>query len=151
VNEKVTVIRMAGDLKTQVMSKPIARSDVGVLSVKFHIRTVLNEARCAFMNEEHELPLLPCCPVSGNPQGGSTISINYEPFDKILEVASLRAYIDSYQGGRGEVRSMEGMVQAIAQDCADSVGVCVVCSANLVIEPAQRMKLKATAFPIHAS
>jgi NADPH-dependent 7-cyano-7-deazaguanine reductase QueF len=108
---------------------------------------VPNEARCAFTSEIHELPLEPCCPVSGNPKPGSFISISYDPVERILEVASLRVYLDSYRGGRGEIRSMEGMIQQVTQDCANSVRACVTATAELVIEPNQKMKLKAIAFP----
>jgi 7-cyano-7-deazaguanine reductase len=111
------------------------------------LKTVPNEARCAFTKQEHELPIDPCCPVSGNPRPGSLISIAYEPIGRILEVASLRAYIDSYKGGRGDVRSMEGMIQAIAQDCSNAVRAHVIVNAELVIEPRQKMRLKCAAFP----
>lgn len=100
-----------------------------------------NERRCARMMESHVLPLSPACPISGNPQPGSSISITYSPADRILEVASLRAYVDSYTGGRGEIRSMEGMIQAIAQDAANAVGVTVAIDADLIINPNQRMRL----------
>jgi hypothetical protein len=55
--------------------------------------------------------------------------------------------VDSYKGGRGEVRSMEGCIQAIAQACADTVAVYVIVTTDLYIAPAQGMKLKCTAFP----
>jgi NADPH-dependent 7-cyano-7-deazaguanine reductase QueF len=97
--------------------------------------------------ETHILELLPCCPVSGNPISGSTIEIRYMPQRLILEVASLRDYIDSYQGGRGEVRSMEGMIQAIAQDAANAIKVQVCINADLQINPNQRMLLDCVAVP----
>ena len=146
MNEKVTVTRTAEGSRTQEASKPIDRSDAGDLS-KFPIRTVPNEARCFFTTETHELSLSPCCPVSHNPRPGSILTITYDPVDKILEVASLRKYVDSYCGGRGAVRSMEGMIQEIAQSCANCSGVCIIVFADLVIDPDQKMKLKCVAFP----
>ena len=106
-----------------------------------------NERRCARMTETHTLPLDPACPVSGNPQAGSTVAITYAPADHILEVESLRAYVDSYTGGRGDIRSMEGMIQAIAQDSANALLVRVVVIADLNIRPNQKMHLKCTAKP----
>lgn len=59
----------------------------------------------------------------------------------------LRAYVDSYQGGRGEVRSMEGMIQQIAQDCSDTIKTPVWVRAHLNITPSQQMYLECSALP----
>jgi NADPH-dependent 7-cyano-7-deazaguanine reductase QueF len=83
--------------------------------------------------------------MSGNPLEGSLIEISYAPSDRILEVASLRTYVDSYIGGRGEIRSMEGMIQQITQDCANVAGVMVHSVARLNINPNQRMTLECSA------
>jgi NADPH-dependent 7-cyano-7-deazaguanine reductase QueF len=99
------------------------------------------------MQETHSLELLPCCPISGNPMPGSRIEIKYTPRELILEVESLRAYIDSYQGGRGVIRSMEGMVQAITQDAANAVQTHVCVYAHLQINPSQLMYLECVAEP----
>jgi 7-cyano-7-deazaguanine reductase len=108
---------------------------------KIQIQTVKNEARCMWTRENHILELPACCPISKNPQPGSTISIVYEPRDLILEVASLRKYIDAYVGGYDGIRSMEGMVQQITADVAEVLGVMVRVEADLILEPKQRMKL----------
>jgi NADPH-dependent 7-cyano-7-deazaguanine reductase QueF len=108
-----------------------------------------NESRCAAMIETHILPLEPACPMSGNPQAGSVLSIKYRPTALILEVASLRAYIDSYKGGRGDIRSMEGMIQAVTQDCANAARVDVTTIADLIINPNQRMVLECSASAQH--
>lgn len=105
-----------------------------------------NEKRCHRMEETHVLPLSPACPFSGNPRPGSKLRIKYEPKDKILEVASLRKYVDSYKGGKGDIRSMEGMVQAITQDCANATGVACYVRAELIIEPDQEMILECSAY-----
>ena len=109
------------------------------------LQTQPNEKRCHRTKERHILPLPPCCPVSGNPREGSVLEIEYTVLDKILEVASLRAYVDSYMGGRGDVRSMEGMIQQITQDCANAVQTTVHVIARLTIEPNQRMEIECSA------
>lgn len=105
------------------------------------IATQPNECRCATTHVQHVVQVPPCCPVSGNPQMGSTLSIAYTPAAVLLEVASLQKYINSYQGGRGAVRSMEGMIQAITKDCADTLGVGVEVTTDLYIAPAQRLRV----------
>lgn len=110
------------------------------------LKTQPNEARCAQTRETHILQIPVCCPVSDNPRPGSELEIEYTPGETVLEVVSLRAYVDSYQGGRGDVRSMEGMIQQITQDCANVLGRAVWVRANLVIEPGQRMRLECSAF-----
>lgn len=111
------------------------------------IKTQPNERRCGQMVELHEFELPPCCPVTKNPQPGSFIRIKYRPQKKILEVQSLHNYIREYIGGRLDVRSMEGMIQNITQDCANSSGVKVRVKARLIIQPTQIMKLICTAYP----
>jgi NADPH-dependent 7-cyano-7-deazaguanine reductase QueF-like protein len=83
--------------------------------------------------------------MSGNPLAGSEIEISYTLVDLILEVQSLREYVDSYKGGRGDIRSMEGMIQAITQDCANAVKTTVHVFARLNINPDQRMELECSA------
>jgi len=80
--------------------------------------------------------------MSGNPQKGSEIEICYQLKERILEVESLRGYVDSYVGGKGEIRSMEGMIQQIAKDCSEATGSMTIVYADLAISPNQRMKLK---------
>jgi NADPH-dependent 7-cyano-7-deazaguanine reductase QueF len=111
------------------------------------IDTQPNERLCAHIESEHILGLPACCPISKNPGPGSTIAIRYTPVDTFLEVASLKRYIDSYVGGKGAVRSMEGMIQAIAQDCSDVVRVEVEVLARLNIAPEQQMTLVCVAKP----
>lgn len=106
-----------------------------------------NEHRCRVTKETHILPLKPCCPISGNPKEGSEVSIEYRANEHFLEVASLREYVDSYVGGRGDVRSMEGMIQQIAQDCSNAVQTSVHVQARLVIDPNQRMLIECSANP----
>jgi NADPH-dependent 7-cyano-7-deazaguanine reductase QueF len=107
-----------------------------------------NEHRCAFTEHEHDLKISGFCPVSGNPQEGSGILISYKGTDGFLEVAALKAFVESYRGGKGDVRSMEGMLQEIAQSCADVLGVDVKLCSFLRIEPEQIMKITCYAFPV---
>ena len=116
------------------------------------LKTVPNERRCQHMTESHILTLPACCPVSGNPQRGSTIEITYTPADRLLKVEALRAYIDSYQGGKdlldGDyVRSMEGAIQQITRDCAQATGVEVFVVATLNLQPDQQMSLTCSHAP----
>lgn len=97
------------------------------------------------MKSVHILPLKPCCPISGNPVTGSAIEIEYRADELLLEVISLREYVDSYQGGRGDIRSMEGMIQQITQDCANAVKTSVHVTARLNIHPRQSMTLECSA------
>lgn len=82
----------------------------------------------------HRFDLPRMCPVSGNPQPGSTIDVWYTAAARFLEVQSLGAYIESYIGGRGPIRDMEQTIQQIAQDCAAAVKVAVVVVAHLKID-----------------
>lgn len=103
------------------------------------IETQQNKRICSSIESTHILDLPQCCPVSHNPQPGSIIEISYRAGDKYLEVASLKEYLGTYRGGKGDVRSMEGMIQLVAKECAEAVGVHVECRAMLNIEPQQKM------------
>lgn len=109
------------------------------------LKTQKNEHRCHTMTSVHTLDLKPCCPISGNPLAGSVVEIEYRAADHLLEVEALRAYVDSYQGGRGDVRSMESMIQQITQDCADTLRCAVHVTARLNIAPEQKMRLECAA------
>lgn len=111
------------------------------------LRLQPNEGRCAFTEHEHILDLQRGCPVTGNPQPGSTITIASKGTKEFLEVAALRSFVDSYIGGRNDVRSMEGMLQEIAQACANFLKVDVKLTSELLINPAQVMKITCYAFP----
>jgi 7-cyano-7-deazaguanine reductase len=95
--------------------------------------------------EWHILPLPSMCPISGNPQPGSTLFVLYKPTHAFLEVYSLRAYLNSYIGGKGAIRDMEGTIQAIAQDCADVLQAPVCVGAWIVLQRADALSLICTA------
>lgn len=113
-----------------------------------NLKTQPNEKRCGYTVVKHTLNLHPCCPISYNPIEGSEIEITYTPAAFILEVASLRGYVDSFIGGRGDVRSMEGMCQQITQDAANTVGVRVKLVGRLMLNPNQRMTVECVATPV---
>ena len=106
-----------------------------------------NEIHCNETNMVHILDLPPCCPVTDNPQPGSKVRIAYQANEFFLEVVSLRAYVDSFRGGRGAVRSMEAMIQQIAKDCANCVNKFTVVTASLIIDPGQAMDVECRVFP----
>jgi 7-cyano-7-deazaguanine reductase len=109
-------------------------------------RTMPNERPGVRATVTHRIPLPRCCPVSGNPQPGSELVIRYRPGTNVLELYALDRYVRSFVGGRGEVRSMETMIQQIAQDCAGVLGVRVRVRAVLVLQPSS-MTLSARAEP----
>jgi NADPH-dependent 7-cyano-7-deazaguanine reductase QueF len=111
------------------------------------LKLQVNENRCAFIEHEHGLSFVGTCPVSGNPRLGSSVTICYKANDWFLEVASLKDLVDSYKGGKGDVRSMEGMLQEIAQLCADALKVDVTLHSFLLLDPDQIMRIKCYAFP----
>lgn len=96
------------------------------------------------ITQVHILDLPQLCPISGNPQRGSTLHIAYTATNKSLEVYSLQTYVYSYIGGkhwRGEfIRDMEQTIRAIALDCKEVLDVPVCVSANLLLDT-QRMDL----------
>lgn len=106
-----------------------------------------NEKRCAFTEHEHTLELSGFCPFSSNPLPGSSITVKYKGGNHFLEVVDLHSFIQSYCGGKGDIRSMEGMLQEIAQTCADSLRVDVTLTSHLLLEPKQTMRVTCYAFP----
>lgn len=91
--------------------------------------------------EWHIVPLPQCCPISGNPQKGSYLMLCYQPKEVFLEVYSLKAYIDKFVGGYENIRDMEGMIQAICQECANTLGVFVSAGAWIVLQRGDFMSL----------
>lgn len=93
--------------------------------------------------QTHIIDLPSCCPVSKNPQPGSTIKISYHAKAVFLEVYSLHEYVHSYINGRGDVRSMEGMLQQIAHDCAKVLSVKVIAEALVILDCGDKMHITA--------
>ena len=102
------------------------------------LETMENERPDLRLYQRHTLPLPSCCPVSGNPHPGSSIRISYRAAARVLEVYSLGAYLRSFVGGHPSgVRTMEGMIQQVASDCVEALGVSVAvrASVQLLAEP----------------
>lgn len=85
-------------------------------------------------HERHDLPFSGLCPFSGNPQEGSILTIEYIPESVFLEVYSLKKYIDSYRGGKGDIRDMEGMVQQTCLDMARTLKTRVTVTAHIRLQ-----------------
>lgn len=106
----------------------------------------------ARMVESHTLDLPACCPRSGNPQPGSTITVRYKPLGWCLEVYSLAALLRLFVGGFPGAgpypaeRNMEGMIRLLAQMAADALGVSVSVVASLKLD-AGGMTLRVRARP----
>lgn len=103
--------------------------------------------------ESHTVALPPCCPISGNPQAGSTLRITYRPTVRVLEVYSLVQLVGRFKGGwKGTERypaerNMEGMIRMLAQMAADALGTPVSVRADLVLD-AGAMTIRAKAEPV---
>lgn len=93
-----------------------------------------------------------CCPVSGNPMPGSTLTLRYRPAGSVLETYSLEALLQKFRGGFAGVgpyraeRNMEGMAALVARMAADALGVRVRYRAELVLDTGA-MTLSGTAKP----
>ena len=65
-------------------------------------------------------PFARLCPISGEPQPGSTITISYDAGALLLETKALQRYLASFAGDNSQgVRDLEEAAQVIAQQCAD--------------------------------
>ncbi len=97
---------------------------------------------------EHRFDLPAMCPVSGNPQPGSVLTVSYTAVEWFLEIETLGEYIEGFIGGkqvgRTFIRDMEQTVQRVAIDCAASVGVPVEVVADLKIadDPQERTRIR---------
>ena len=112
------------------------------------LATMPNEVAAVPMWVENSLELPRCCPVSKNPQPGSTLTLRYRARERVLEVYSLKQYIQQFVGGHPDgTRNMEAMIQNIAQTCANLLGTPVRACADLELMPYQKMRLVCTAKP----
>lgn len=114
------------------------------------ITTMPNLRPAVQLAETHRLELPPMCPVSRNPKAGSYVLIRYVPAACFLEVYSLQAYVRRFVGGwlrdGQHIRDMEQVIQTMAQDCAQALGVPVAVRARLVLD-AGGMTLRGRAAP----
>lgn len=110
------------------------------------IETMENR-RTEYMEVEHLIELPSMCPVSGNPQSGSTLKIKYVAKDKTIEVYSLKKCVTSFVGGHANgIRNMEGVIQQIGEWVADALGVTVRLKAKLNLDTG-KMEVKTRISP----
>jgi NADPH-dependent 7-cyano-7-deazaguanine reductase QueF len=65
-------------------------------------------------------PFAQLCPISGEPQPNSAITISYNAGALLLEIKALRQYLASFVGENPHgVRDLEEATQVIAQQCAN--------------------------------
>ena len=65
-------------------------------------------------------PFAQLCPISGEPQAGSTITISYNAGALLLETKAFRQYLASFAGENPHgTRDLEEAAQVIAQQCAN--------------------------------
>lgn len=102
----------------------------------------------------HVVPLPSCCPVSGNPLPGSSITMAYLPKDRVFPVEWLEDMIREYVGGHHSrnIRNMEEMIQDLAIRAVENVRVRIRVRADLLISPpqggtVQRLHMTARASP----
>lgn len=80
-------------------------------------------------------PLAGLCPVSGEPQEGSSLSIAYRPALLLLETKSFRRYLALFAGeNERQVRDLEQLAQVVALDCAALLGAEVRVIAHYVLQ-----------------
>lgn len=84
------------------------------------LATILNGYPTLTMRVRLTYPFAQLCPISGEPQPGSTITISYNAGALLLETKALRQYLASFAGENLHgVRDLEEAAQVIAQQCAD--------------------------------
>lgn len=74
-------------------------------------------------------PFAHLCPISGEPQPDSTITIAYQAGPRLLETKALRQYLATFTQ-TNDIRDLEEAVQAIAQACANALAVRVTVRAH---------------------
>ncbi|MBI1881888.1 MAG: hypothetical protein HYR94_27250 [Chloroflexi bacterium] len=116
------------------------------MATKAVIQTVDNQNPAIYMVQRHIVSIPALCPVTGNPQRGSTLTVTYIPGDKLLELYSLTEYVHSFIGHK-TVRDIEHFAQTLAQCCADALGVSVCVRAYFVLNIDQVVKLRIKSTP----
>ena len=86
------------------------------------LATIPNGYPALTMRVRLTYPFAQLCPISGEPQPGSTITISYNAGALLLETKALRQYLASFAGENPHgVRDLEEAAQVIAQQCADTL------------------------------
>lgn len=110
------------------------------------IQTVDNQNPAMAMAQRHIVNVPALCPITGNPQRGSTLTITYLPNAKLLELYALTEYVQSFIGHK-TVRDIEHFAQTLAQSCADVLNVPVCVRAHFVLHLDQVIKLRIKTSP----
>ncbi len=76
------------------------------MSGRSSIKTIPNARPHLSTVVEHILELPELCPVTRNPASGSTLTLRYVAGERLLELFSLEAYIDTFVG-HAVVRDLE--------------------------------------------
>lgn len=97
------------------------------------LETVDDPRVSEIIRQRHEVSVPPLCPRTSNPVAGSTLTISYRPDGKLLEVYSLNQYVAEFTGSR-EVRDIEHLVQVVARDCQDVLGVSIIVVGRFVLD-----------------
>ena len=85
-----------------------------------YLDTISNGYPALTMRVRLTYPFAQLCPISGEPQPGSTITISYNASALLLETKALRQYLASFAGDNVHgVRDLEEAAQVIAQQCAN--------------------------------
>ena len=66
-------------------------------------------------------PFVNACPHSGEPQAGSTISVTYQPKDKLIELHGVEKYLAELSAGDDPL-DLETVAQLVAMACKDAIG-----------------------------
>jgi NADPH-dependent 7-cyano-7-deazaguanine reductase QueF len=94
------------------------------------LATIANGYPALPMRVRLTYPFAQLCPISGEPQAGSTITISYTAGALLLETKALRQYLASFAGENPHaVRDLEEAAQVIAQQCANILGTPIDVSA----------------------
>ena len=86
------------------------------------LKTIDNPKISKLQKQTHVGAIPSLCPKTGNPVSGSTLTITYQPGQKLLEIYSLNDYMASFIGSQ-EVRDLELFTQVVARDCREALGV----------------------------
>jgi hypothetical protein len=78
-----------------------------------------------------QTPYSGACPVSGEPHAGSWIAVEYAPGAVILGFDAVAAHLPTYAI---EATDVEAIVQMLARDCAEALGVGVEVSAYYILQ-----------------
>ena len=98
------------------------------------LTTIPNGYPALAMRVRLTYPFAQLCPISGEPQIGSTISISYNASVLLLETKALRQYLASFAGENPYgVRDLEEAVQVIAQACANVLHIRVQVHAEYLL------------------